>query len=105
LTLSESAPSLSLNPCKSPDCPAESDPFSISAFELRRGLLVRSTFRREALAVENAFRDLVAFFFAAVRFLGAAFFTARFFALDCLLEVRLDFFAFSPFFLVAILAV
>jgi hypothetical protein len=66
---------------------------------------VRSTFRLEELAVENAFRELVAFFFAAVRFLGAVFFSAGFFALDGLLEVRLDFFAFSPFFLVAIFAV
>jgi hypothetical protein len=66
---------------------------------------VRSTFRREELAVESGFRELVAFFFAAVRFLGAAFFGARFFALNCLLEVRLDFFAFVPFFLVAIFAV
>jgi len=67
--------------------------------------LLRFAFRRDELAVENAFLELVVFFFMAVRFLGAAFFGARFFALNCLLEVRLDFFAFLPFFLVAIFAV
>lgn len=74
------------------------------AFELRRGLLVRSTFRREELVLENAFREVVAFFFAAVRFLGALFVSARV-AFDFLPEVCLDFFAFLPFFLVAICAV
>jgi hypothetical protein len=66
---------------------------------------VRSTFRRDELAVKNVFLELVVLFFVAARFLGAAFFGARFFALNCLLEVRLDFFAFVPFFLVAIFAV
>jgi len=65
---------------------------------------VRSTFRREELAVENAFRELFAFFFAAVPFLGTAFVSARV-AFNFLPEVRLDFFAFLPFFLVAISAV
>jgi len=66
---------------------------------------VRSTFRRDELAVKNVFLELAVFFFVAARFLRAAFFGARFFALNCLLEVRLDFFAFVPFFLVAIFAV
>ena len=68
-------------------------------------LFLRFTFRREDPAVETTLLDLAVFFFVAVRFLGAAFFSARFFALDFLPVVRLDFFAFLPVFLVAIFAV
>jgi hypothetical protein len=89
----------------SPDCPAERDPVSISDFELRRALLLRFTSRREEPAVGNAFLELAVFFFVAVGFLAAAFFSAGFFAFNFLPEVGLDFFAFLPFFLVAICAV
>ena len=63
------------------------------------------TFRREELVVESAFLERAVFFFVAVPFLSAAFFRARFFGCDFLLEVCLDFVAFLPFFLVAIFAV
>lgn len=67
--------------------------------------LLRFALRRGALAVETDPLELAVFFFAPVCFLGAAFFAGRFFAGDFLLEVGLDFFAFVPFFLVAICAV
>ena len=68
-------------------------------------LLLRFAFCGEELAVEDAFLELVIIFFEVVRFLGVAFLGARFFALDCLPDIGLDFFAFLPFFLVAIFAV
>ena len=95
---------MSCNPCESPDCPAERDPLPSPNFELLGVPLLRFSFRRDELAVENAFLELVVFFFVAVRFLDAAFVSARV-AFDFLPEVRLDFFAFLSFFLVAVCAV
>ncbi|MGO9084814.1 MAG: hypothetical protein ACLQBK_06270 [Candidatus Sulfotelmatobacter sp.] len=67
--------------------------------------MLRIAGRPEERAVPRVFPELAGAFFLAVSFFGACFFGARFFALIFLPEVGLDFIAFLPFFLLAILAV
>ncbi len=104
-TLSESALSSSRNPCKSPDCPAERGPVSSSNAALCRAFLRRVPSRCEELAVPSALLALDGAFFLAVSFFEAPLFDTRRVVVTFLLEVRLDFIAFLPFFLVAIFAV
>ncbi|MGD0758611.1 MAG: hypothetical protein ABR921_06880 [Candidatus Sulfotelmatobacter sp.] len=119
---------MSLNPCKSPDCPPERDrPVSGSNAVPCGGLFLPVAFRRRGVAAPTAFLELLPpFVFLeasfleisfleisfleisfAVSFFGVSFLGACREAVTFLLAVRLEFvaFLFLPFLLAAIPAV
>jgi hypothetical protein len=104
-TLSESARSMSRNPCRSPDWALERDPRTFSNAGASRWLFLRAGFLDARPVVPVIFLELIPPRFFVIGFFAAFFFGARPPAMTFLLEDRLDFVACLPFFFIAIHAV